>query len=181
MDTLSVMSLFCFHSPQRFRVGYIVFQKVISITAVKSHPHDVPLVVSTEQRPVWTGLQSEWALKSSSRWSFFSKCWQNVLNWKDISPRFNTIFNMPFTSRFVSLSLEWIHQYKQSFAQPDKLQEAVDTFMQDYDTRKEQFVTDTVIYGVYKFDWYSIEKLWINTLGSLQVFQHPYILLFLGL
>ncbi|XP_024289088.1 ribosomal RNA-processing protein 7 homolog A isoform X2 [Oncorhynchus tshawytscha] len=75
---------------QRFRVGYIVFQKAIIITAVKSHPHDVPLVVSTEQQPVWTGLQ------------------------------------------------KWIHQYKQSFAQPDKLQEAVDTFMQDYDTRKEQ-------------------------------------------
>uniref|UniRef100_A0A673W7J7 Ribosomal RNA processing 7 homolog A n=1 Tax=Salmo trutta TaxID=8032 RepID=A0A673W7J7_SALTR len=75
---------------QGFRVGYIVFQKAISITAVKSHPHDVPLVVSTEQRPVWTGLQ------------------------------------------------KWIHQYKQSFAQPDKLQEAVDTFMQDYDKRKEE-------------------------------------------
>ncbi|XP_064842477.1 ribosomal RNA-processing protein 7 homolog A-like isoform X1 [Oncorhynchus masou masou] len=75
---------------QGFRVGYIVFQKASSITAVKSHPHDVPLVVSTEQRPVWTGLQ------------------------------------------------KWIHQYKQSFAQPDKLQEAVDTFMQDYDKRKEE-------------------------------------------
>lgn len=139
MDTFSVLSLLCFHFLQGFRVGYIVFQKAISITAVKSHPHDVPLVVSTEQRPVWTGLQSEWALKSSSRCLVFSKCQQNVSNWKDISPRFNTVFDMPLTSlAFIYLPLEWIHQYKQSFAQPDKLQEAVDTFMQDYDKRKEE-------------------------------------------
>uniref|UniRef100_A0AAY5K1I5 RRM domain-containing protein n=1 Tax=Esox lucius TaxID=8010 RepID=A0AAY5K1I5_ESOLU len=75
---------------QGFVVGYIVFQKATSIAAAKSHPHNVPLVVSTEQQPVWTGLK------------------------------------------------KWIHQYKQSIVQTDKLQEAVDAFMQDYDQRKNE-------------------------------------------
>ncbi|XP_071758145.2 ribosomal RNA-processing protein 7 homolog A [Centroberyx gerrardi] len=75
---------------QAFRVGYIVFQKSSSITAAKSHPHDVPLVVSTEKRPVVTGVQ------------------------------------------------KWIQQYRDSFIQPDKLQQTVDAFMQDYDKRKEE-------------------------------------------
>lgn len=44
---------------QGFKVGYIVFHNSSSIKAAKSHPHDVPLVVSTEQRPVRTGVQSE--------------------------------------------------------------------------------------------------------------------------
>ncbi|XP_061567801.1 ribosomal RNA-processing protein 7 homolog A [Cololabis saira] len=42
---------------QGFKVGYIVFQNSSSLTAVKSHSYDVPLVVCTEQRPVRTGLQ----------------------------------------------------------------------------------------------------------------------------
>ncbi|XP_071396061.1 ribosomal RNA-processing protein 7 homolog A [Centroberyx affinis] len=75
---------------QGFKVGYIVFQKSSSITAAKSHPHDVPLVVSTEKRPVVTGVQ------------------------------------------------KWIQQYRDSFIQPDKLQQTVDAFMQDYDKRKEE-------------------------------------------
>ncbi|KAJ7992636.1 hypothetical protein DPEC_G00280730 [Dallia pectoralis] len=73
-----------------FRVGYIVFQKATSITAAKSHPHDVPLVVSTEQRPVRTGLK------------------------------------------------KWIHQYKESIVQTDKMQEEVDAYMQAYDKRKNE-------------------------------------------
>lgn len=42
---------------QGFKVGYIVFQNSSSIAAAKSHSHDVPLVVCTEQHPVKTGLQ----------------------------------------------------------------------------------------------------------------------------
>lgn len=36
---------------------------------------------------------------------------------------------------------EWIHQYRDSFIQPDKLQEIVDLFMTDYDKRKEEVRT----------------------------------------
>ncbi|KAK2894159.1 hypothetical protein Q8A73_016643 [Channa argus] len=42
---------------QGFKVGYIVFQNSTSIAAAKSHPHDIPLVVCTDQRPVLTGVQ----------------------------------------------------------------------------------------------------------------------------
>lgn len=42
---------------QGFKVGYVVFENGSSISAAKSHPHDVPLVVSTEQRTVKTGVQ----------------------------------------------------------------------------------------------------------------------------
>lgn len=75
---------------QGFKVGYIVFQDASSISAAKSHPLDVPLVVSTEERPVKIGLQ------------------------------------------------KWIQQYSEAFVQSDKLQEAVDTFLQGYDKRKEE-------------------------------------------
>lgn len=47
-------------SLQGFKVGYIVFQRSSSLTAAKSHPHNVPMVVCTEQRPVRTGVQSKW-------------------------------------------------------------------------------------------------------------------------
>ncbi|XP_040918924.1 ribosomal RNA-processing protein 7 homolog A [Toxotes jaculatrix] len=73
-----------------FKVGYIVFQKSSSVAAAKSHPHSVPLVVCTEQRPVRTGVQ------------------------------------------------KWIQQYTESFIQPDKLQQIVNSFMEDYDKRKEE-------------------------------------------
>lgn len=36
---------------------------------------------------------------------------------------------------------EWIHDYSQSFVQPDTLQQAVDNFMNDYDRRKEEVVS----------------------------------------
>ncbi|KAM9346516.1 ribosomal RNA-processing protein 7 homolog A [Symphorus nematophorus] len=75
---------------QGFNVGYIVFQNSSSITAAKSHPHNVPLVVSTEQHPVRTGVQ------------------------------------------------KWIQNYTESFVQPDKLQQIVDSFIQDYDQQKEE-------------------------------------------
>ncbi|KAF7220694.1 ribosomal RNA-processing protein 7 homolog A [Nothobranchius furzeri] len=75
---------------QGFKVGYIVFEKSASVAAAKSHPRHVPLVVSTDQRPVKTGVQ------------------------------------------------KWIQQYSQSFIPPDKLQQSVDAFMQDYDKRKEE-------------------------------------------
>ncbi|XP_034750017.1 ribosomal RNA-processing protein 7 homolog A [Etheostoma cragini] len=42
---------------QGFRVGYVVFENSSSLRAAKSHPHDVSLVVCTEQRPVKTGVQ----------------------------------------------------------------------------------------------------------------------------
>ncbi|XP_034046864.1 ribosomal RNA-processing protein 7 homolog A [Thalassophryne amazonica] len=73
-----------------FKVGYIVFKKPSSITAAKSHPQNVPLMVCTEERPVKTGVQ------------------------------------------------KWIQQYKRSFIQPEKLQQLVDSFMNDYDKRKEE-------------------------------------------
>ncbi|XP_075879712.1 ribosomal RNA-processing protein 7 homolog A [Nelusetta ayraudi] len=75
---------------QCFKVGYIVFRASSSLTAVKSHPHNVPLVVSTEQHPVNTGVQ------------------------------------------------KWIQKYRASFIQTEKLQELVDSFMGDYDKRKEK-------------------------------------------
>ncbi|XP_029014593.1 ribosomal RNA-processing protein 7 homolog A [Betta splendens] len=74
---------------QGFNVGYIVFKNATSIKAAKSHPHDVPLVVSTEQHPVKTGVQ------------------------------------------------KWIQQYRNSFISTDKIQQVVDSFMEDYDKRKE--------------------------------------------
>ncbi|KAJ8377363.1 hypothetical protein AAFF_G00260920 [Aldrovandia affinis] len=40
-----------------FKVAYIVFKNSSGVTAAKCHPSDTPLVVSTEQRPVRTGLQ----------------------------------------------------------------------------------------------------------------------------
>ncbi|XP_058509428.1 ribosomal RNA-processing protein 7 homolog A [Solea solea] len=73
-----------------FKVGYIVFQKSRSLKAAKSHPHNEPLVVCTEEHPVKTGVQ------------------------------------------------KWIQQYRESFIQPEKLQEIVDSFMEDYDNRKEK-------------------------------------------
>lgn len=36
------------------------------------------------------------------------------------------------------LLLEWIQQYTESFIQPDKLQKIVDSFMENYDKRKEE-------------------------------------------
>lgn len=36
---------------------------------------------------------------------------------------------------------EWIQQYAKSFVHPDKLQQTVDSFMQDYDKRKEEVKT----------------------------------------
>ncbi|XP_041851491.1 ribosomal RNA-processing protein 7 homolog A [Melanotaenia boesemani] len=75
---------------QGFKVGYITFEKSSSLSVVKSHPHDVPLVVCTEQRPVTTGVQ------------------------------------------------KWIQQYTESFIHPEKLQEIVDSFMQNYDKFKEE-------------------------------------------
>ncbi|CAG5897461.1 unnamed protein product [Menidia menidia] len=73
-----------------FKVGYVVFQNSSSLPAVKSHPHEAPLVVCTEQRPVATGVQ------------------------------------------------KWIQQYTECFIQPEKIQQVVDSFMQDYDKRKEE-------------------------------------------
>ncbi|XP_046893992.1 ribosomal RNA-processing protein 7 homolog A [Hypomesus transpacificus] len=75
---------------QGFKVGYVVFDNARSIAAAKSHPHDVPLVVSTEQQPVKTGIQ------------------------------------------------KWVDQYREELIQPDKLQKAVDSFLQGYDKRKEE-------------------------------------------
>nr|XP_046272291.1 ribosomal RNA-processing protein 7 homolog A [Scatophagus argus] len=75
---------------QGFKVGYIVFQSSSSLSAAKSHPYNVPLVVCTEQRTVSTGVQ------------------------------------------------KWIQNYTESFIQPDKMQQIVDSFMEDYDKRKEE-------------------------------------------
>ncbi|KAJ3600471.1 hypothetical protein NHX12_031452 [Muraenolepis orangiensis] len=45
---------------QGFKVGYVVFLKANSIKLAKAHPHSIPLLVSTKERPVSTGLQ-KWA------------------------------------------------------------------------------------------------------------------------
>ncbi|XP_008328540.1 ribosomal RNA-processing protein 7 homolog A [Cynoglossus semilaevis] len=73
-----------------FKVGYIVFKKPSSVNAAKSHPVDVPLIVSTEEHPVKTGVQ------------------------------------------------KWIQEYRDSFIEPDNLQQIVDSFMVDYDKRKKE-------------------------------------------
>lgn len=36
------------------------------------------------------------------------------------------------------LTAEWIQQYTSTFIHPEKLQEIVDSFMKDYDKRKEE-------------------------------------------
>lgn len=33
---------------------------------------------------------------------------------------------------------EWIHKYKESFIQPENLQQIVDSFMKEYDKQKEE-------------------------------------------
>uniref|UniRef100_A0A3P8VD88 Ribosomal RNA processing 7 homolog A n=1 Tax=Cynoglossus semilaevis TaxID=244447 RepID=A0A3P8VD88_CYNSE len=50
-----------------FKVGYIVFKKPSSVNAAKSHPVDVPLIVSTEEHPVKTGVQSDTEILLSSQ------------------------------------------------------------------------------------------------------------------
>ncbi|KAM9746355.1 ribosomal RNA-processing protein 7 homolog A [Menidia menidia] len=89
-DGPRVSKLFRPAEKKGFKVGYVVFQNSSSLPAVKSHPHEAPLVVCTEQRPVATGVQ------------------------------------------------KWIQQYTESFIQPEKIQQVVDSFMQDYDKRKEE-------------------------------------------
>ncbi|MEQ2217709.1 hypothetical protein XENOCAPTIV_020129 [Xenoophorus captivus] len=103
-----------------FKVGYIVFESSSSLAAAKSHPHDDPLVVSTEQRPVKTGVQ-----KSSQQVA------DEPLNMKQmVHVTHACLVFLPAT--------EWIQQYTKSFIHPDKLQLTVDSFMQDYDKRKEE-------------------------------------------
>uniref|UniRef100_A0A1A7XHY8 Ribosomal RNA processing 7 homolog A n=2 Tax=Iconisemion striatum TaxID=60296 RepID=A0A1A7XHY8_9TELE len=62
---------------QGFKVGYIVFEKSSSIAAAKSHPHDVPLVVCTDQRPVKTGVQ-KWIQQYSQTFIHPDKLQLNV-------------------------------------------------------------------------------------------------------
>lgn len=38
----------------------------------------------------------------------------------------------------VSPATEWVQQYTQSFIETEKLQQIVDSFMEDYDKRKEE-------------------------------------------
>ncbi|KAK7939357.1 hypothetical protein WMY93_002683 [Mugilogobius chulae] len=49
-----------FKPPEKlgFRVGYIVFENPSSVKVAKSHPPSEPLVVSTEEHPVKTGIQT---------------------------------------------------------------------------------------------------------------------------
>ncbi|KAM6913280.1 ribosomal RNA-processing protein 7 homolog A [Lycodopsis pacificus] len=62
---------------QGFKVGYIVFQNPSSVSAAKSHPHDVPLVVCTEQRQVRTGAQ-KWIQQYTESFSHPEKLQQIV-------------------------------------------------------------------------------------------------------
>ncbi|XP_031726721.1 ribosomal RNA-processing protein 7 homolog A [Anarrhichthys ocellatus] len=62
---------------QGFKVGYIVFQNPSSVSAAKSHPHDAPLVVCTEQRQVRTGAQ-KWIQQYAESFSHPEKLQQIV-------------------------------------------------------------------------------------------------------
>ncbi|KAK9535516.1 hypothetical protein VZT92_007891 [Zoarces viviparus] len=62
---------------QGFKVGYIVFQNPSSVSAAKSHPHDAPLVVCTEQRQVRTGAQ-KWIQQYTESFSHPEKLQQIV-------------------------------------------------------------------------------------------------------
>ncbi|XP_004071853.1 ribosomal RNA-processing protein 7 homolog A [Oryzias latipes] len=64
---------------QGFKVGYIVFKNSSSLQAVKSYPFDAPLVVSTEQRPVKTGVQ-KWIQQYSESFIQPEKLQQKVDN-----------------------------------------------------------------------------------------------------
>ena len=58
-------------------------------------------------------------------------------------PRWSEIFNSVSYNPFMLLCLmpEWIQAYTESFIQPDKLQQIVDSFMENYDKRKEEVRT----------------------------------------
>lgn len=137
-------------------MGYIVFQNSSSLTAAKSHPHNVPLVVSTEKHPVRTGVQSEFLFLLMQNLILFSHfmavlcCFALILlNMNLVFPgnfsvshvlvdhtRRNCMTHSCYVLRF--LMPEWIQQYTECFIQPDKLQQIVDSFMVDYDKRKEE-------------------------------------------
>ncbi|KAM9434258.1 ribosomal RNA-processing protein 7 homolog A [Clarias gariepinus] len=42
---------------QSFKVAYVVFKHSSGVAAAKAHPYDSPLIVSTEEKPVKTGLK----------------------------------------------------------------------------------------------------------------------------
>ncbi|KAK5856676.1 hypothetical protein PBY51_008257 [Eleginops maclovinus] len=62
---------------QGFKVGYVVFENASSIKAAKSHPHNVPLVVSTKEHPVRTGTQ-KWIQQYSDSFVHTDKLQQTV-------------------------------------------------------------------------------------------------------
>lgn len=85
-----VCELFRAPEPQCFRVAYVVFRSAASVNAAKRHPLHDPLITSTAERPVRTGLR------------------------------------------------KWILQYSGSLVKASSLQAAVDQFMEEFDTRKQQ-------------------------------------------
>lgn len=127
----------CPSPPQCFKVGYIVFHASSSLAAAKSHPHDVPLVVSSEQHPVSTGVKSKWQVKFS-----FSTCGSFVFTYSLVFcvhlSNYDETVNPLTPPLLASRTTEWIHKYKASFIETKKLQELVDSFMVDYDKRKEE-------------------------------------------
>ncbi|KAL7829934.1 hypothetical protein AOLI_G00308190 [Acnodon oligacanthus] len=56
-ETNSLSKYFRPAQKQCFKVGYIVFKNASSVAAAKAHPPDSPLIVSTKEKPVQTGLQ----------------------------------------------------------------------------------------------------------------------------
>lgn len=140
------MSLFasCVRPLQGFKVGYIVFHYSSSLTAAKSHPHDEPLVVSTEQHPVNTGVQSEW--HRSGSFTFITVCLFFKLICVGLHSAYKQEVHVEWTNETLIFSWytlhcilpEWTQKYRESIIQPAKLQQIVDSFMADYDKRKEE-------------------------------------------
>ncbi|KAM8844562.1 ribosomal RNA-processing protein 7 homolog A [Spinachia spinachia] len=62
---------------QGFKVGYVVFQNSTSVAAAKSHPHDTPLLVCTQERTVRTGVQ-KWIEQYTQSFSHPDKLQQKV-------------------------------------------------------------------------------------------------------
>lgn len=67
---------------------------------------------------------------------------------------------------------EWIQQYTESFIQPEKLQQIVDSFMEDYDKRKRQVRVEAFLKFV--FESKNVFGQWLCTVYGLNMwFRRP--------
>ncbi|KAI4887116.1 hypothetical protein NFI96_018938 [Prochilodus magdalenae] len=56
-ENITLSKYFQHAQKQCFKVGYIVFKNASSVAAAKAHPPDCPLILSTKEKPIQTGLQ----------------------------------------------------------------------------------------------------------------------------